>query len=373
MSCATNAAVPSCTPNNSVNNAVAFHVYPTYVYQGNICLPTDGAVRKVVLTALGRRFLESIFGSVTTDWSIFLIMVPIMLGMSLVAMLLIRVTAGWVIYIFYALLIIAFVGFAVFLLIPTTPSAGTFILKQSRLVAIMVAVLSLLIAVLVIVVFCSFRERIHIAVDYINQANEFFKTNCQIIFLPFFLTALLTAFLYFWIFLVFAFSTKTVPVTAQNQLPFQHFRLTTWAVIGLMVSLFYLLWGTFVLMHSSTFVVSGTMVSFAFQREDCYKYAYRTYLASHIGSVCFGSFFTCLLGAFKVEHGEEHHVKRGLCRGSTGSIMRKRNAATTARNAIVVSAAAALPSFSTSFTTQPTATRTSPDFPTFTPPNRSPS
>ena len=84
-------------------------------------------------------------------------MIPIMLILSIIAMLIIRVTAGYVVYIFYILAFAAFVGFGVYLLIPTQINSNTFILKQSNVVAIIVAVLCFLIAILLIAVFYSYK------------------------------------------------------------------------------------------------------------------------------------------------------------------------------------------------------------------------
>ena len=45
-------------------------------------------------------------------------MIPIILAMIIVTMLLIRLTAGYVIYILYALSVLAFIGFGIFLIVP---------------------------------------------------------------------------------------------------------------------------------------------------------------------------------------------------------------------------------------------------------------
>jgi hypothetical protein len=58
--------------------------------------------------------------SVIQDWSLLLLMVPIVIVMVLVAMILIRLTAGYVIYVLYAVAISCFVGFGIFLAIPPT-------------------------------------------------------------------------------------------------------------------------------------------------------------------------------------------------------------------------------------------------------------
>jgi len=47
-------------------------------------------------------------------------MVPIVIVMILVAMVLIRLTAGYVIYVLYAVAISCFIGFGIFLAVPPT-------------------------------------------------------------------------------------------------------------------------------------------------------------------------------------------------------------------------------------------------------------
>jgi len=60
------------------------------------------------------------FRSVIRDWSLLLLMVPIVIVMILVAMVLIRLTAGYVIYVLYAVAISCFIGFGIFLAVPPT-------------------------------------------------------------------------------------------------------------------------------------------------------------------------------------------------------------------------------------------------------------
>ena len=98
-------------------------------------------------------------------------MLPIILVMILLTILLIRLTAGSVIYVFYVVSIAAFIGFGVFMLLPAAPSAHPFVLKQNRVVAIILAAVSFLIAMLILCIFWSYKTRIQTAVSYINQAN----------------------------------------------------------------------------------------------------------------------------------------------------------------------------------------------------------
>ena len=229
-------------------------------------MPVSPIVRSVVLNGIPNRPLEVIFASLLSDWTLFLLMLPIMLIITMFAMLLIRVMAGSVVYIFYVLSFLAFVGFGVFLVIPAPVTSTTFILKKNRVVSIVVAVFSFLISILIIAVFFTFKEKIHLVVDYINHANDFLKKNYSLLFLPLVQTVLMVFFLYFWIFLVFAFSSQTVPARNFDVLPFQHFHLTLPAIFGLVIGIFFLIWSFFFLMHMGAYIVSATLVNFGYGR-----------------------------------------------------------------------------------------------------------
>jgi hypothetical protein len=66
-------------------------------------------------------------------------------------------------------------------------------------------------------------------------------------------------------------------------------------------SLFYLLWGVFFLIHTGSFIISGTVVNWQYGRPSPYLASSKSYVSSHMGSVCLGSFLTTLLGLFKIE------------------------------------------------------------------------
>jgi hypothetical protein len=269
-------------------------------------------VAAVVLPGTRPHILEEVFGSVIQDWSLYLLMLPITLVMVALTLLLIRLVAGYVIYVFYGLTILAFLGFGTFMVLPSAPAANTFVLKQNRIVAILIAVASFLVALLIFCIFCAFRERIKMSVNYINQANQFFRLNWQILFMPLILAAVLALFLEFWVFLNFAFYSLNRPSNQPNQLPFQHYNLTLPALLALFFNIFYLLWGVIFLVHSGAFVVAGTTVNWAFRREKSYSAAVKAYFASHMGSVCLGSFLTALLGSIKFEL-DEADVPLGQC------------------------------------------------------------
>jgi len=58
------------------------------------------------------------FISIAKDWGLLLLMVAIMVGLSLAVIILIKLIAGYVVYVLYGLAFAAFVGFAIFMAIP---------------------------------------------------------------------------------------------------------------------------------------------------------------------------------------------------------------------------------------------------------------
>jgi hypothetical protein len=98
------------------------------------------------------------FGSVIKDWSLLLLMVPIAALTSIAALILIRVIAGYVIYVFYAFIIMALVGFGVYLVLPVdNRNEGTFVLKQNIGVAIGVSVVCFILAIALLFLFIFYR------------------------------------------------------------------------------------------------------------------------------------------------------------------------------------------------------------------------
>lgn len=140
-------------------------------------------------------------------------MVPIAALISIVALILIRVIAGYVVYFFYAFVILALIAFGIYLVLPNNnKSDTTFILKQNQAVAISISVLSFVLAIAMLFLFISFREKIKQTVDYIDKSNEFLRNNYSIIILPIILTGCSILFLFFWQFLTLSFYSVARPV-----------------------------------------------------------------------------------------------------------------------------------------------------------------
>ena len=69
----------------------------------------------------------------------------------------------------------------------------------------------------------------------------------------------------------------------------------------LILGLFYLIWSSFFLIHTGRCIISGTVISWRFNRKNPYLNASKAYINSHIGSVCLSSLLTSLFGLFKFE------------------------------------------------------------------------
>ena len=87
----------------------------------------------------------------------------------------------------------------------------------------------------------------------------------------------------------------------ENHLPFQHFQLSIGMICLLVLSFTHFIWCLFLLMHATSFIVSGTLIGWKFNRQSPHLNAYRTFMVSHLGSACVSSLLTTLFGLFKFE------------------------------------------------------------------------
>lgn len=76
-------------------------------------------IRERVADGIRGHYWEEMFSGVVKDWSLFLLMIPIVIVMILIALVLIRLTAGYVVYVLYGITIVFFIGFGVYMAIPT--------------------------------------------------------------------------------------------------------------------------------------------------------------------------------------------------------------------------------------------------------------
>lgn len=125
-----------------------------------------------MLGAVGAHFLEEMFGSVLKDWTLLLLIILVAAVVGLLAVLMIRIIAGYVIYIFYALIILALIIFGVYLVIPVqNANQSTFILKQNVGLAIAISVICFILAIAMLFLFISYRDKIRQTVEYIDKSN----------------------------------------------------------------------------------------------------------------------------------------------------------------------------------------------------------
>lgn len=225
-------------------------------------------------------------------------MTPICLISALLMLLLIRIIAGYVVYFLYVMVIAAFVGFGIYLLVPDPTSH--FFLKHSYPVSLISAFLCFALATVILLLFFSHYQRIKTAVLFLDNANVFLGETWGLVLVPLALTILLVLFMLFWIFLTLSFYSMGEPVHVDHQLPFQHYKLTFPVILALVANTFYLVWGSLFLMHSGSHIVSGALVNWQFNRDKPHLTSTFNLLTCHLGSVALGSFLTSLLGIFKI-------------------------------------------------------------------------
>ncbi len=67
----------------------------------------------------------------------------------------------------------------------------------------------------------------------------------------------------------------------------------------IVVHIFYLFWGIFFLIETSSFLIIGTAASWYYKRESPYSETSERYRWKHMGSVAIGAFFKALIGFIK--------------------------------------------------------------------------
>ena len=267
-------------------------------------MPTSETLREKVKEGIDPYPLEQAVGSVLQDWSLLLLMTPIVLLVSSLVILLIRLTAGYVLYFLFTLSFLAFLGFAIYMALPAEEGDSTFVLKQNRTVSLIIAIVSLIIALFTLILFCTYSTRIKMAVSYIESCNLFIQDTYKLLIVPFVLTALTLAFAYFWFFLVHSFYSMSSSRPEVRQPPFKHYRMPISMILLTAVATFYLVWSLFLLTHSADFIVAGSVVNWQYERRRPLAKAAKAYLTSHVGSAIMGSFLTVMFGLYKVESAE---------------------------------------------------------------------
>lgn len=228
---------------------------------------------------------------------------------------------------------LAFLGFAIYLALPEEPSTNTFVLKQNRTVAMAISILSFLVAILVLLLFFSYKGRIREAVGYLTTSNQFLSQNLNILLVPVILSAILVLIVLFWTALMLGFysmsqHTDSSPnassqlqfsgstsqdsnvnnqdstinnqdITSARRLPFEHYSMPFYLVALTGVALWFLVWAVFMLVHSADLIVSGAILNWQLQRNRPVSKAAKAFLLSHTGSTCLGSYLTVTFGLLK--------------------------------------------------------------------------
>jgi hypothetical protein len=117
--------------------------------------------------------------------------------------------------------------------------------------------------------------------------------------LPFVLFLVMAIFLTVWILEALGYYSLGTPVTAEQQLPFQHFQTTNFVKGMIVIHIFQLFWVMFFLVETGDFLVSGTATSWFFRRKSPFSESYTRFSRFHIGSVALGSFIIALFGFLK--------------------------------------------------------------------------
>lgn len=188
-------------------------------------------------------------------------------------MLLMRLTAGFFVYLLLALSILSLLAFGLYLLVSPQSQyvalASTISQNQylSKIVAVVCIILGLLIAVMAV----CFRKRIKLASSIVKVSTRFVNENCPVMFLQMILFVVMVIFVALWIIEALGFYSMGQPTDQTNALPFQHFKSTATVKVLGFVHIFYLFWGMLFLVHTGDFIVAGTVTSWYFQRETPYK------------------------------------------------------------------------------------------------------
>jgi hypothetical protein len=162
-----------------------------------------------------------------------------------------------------------------------------------------VAIVCYLLALVIFVVFCCFRSRLGLASKIVEVAAVFVAGNCGIVLVPFIMFIVTILFVALWILEALGFYSLGTPVHTPNQYPFQHFETGNTIIALGVVHIFYLFWGIFFLIETSSFLIIGTAASWYYKRESPYSETSERYRWKHMGSVCLGAFFKALLGFIK--------------------------------------------------------------------------
>jgi hypothetical protein len=111
-------------------------------------------------------------------------------------MLIMRLTAGFFVYILLIASIVSLLGFGMYLL--ATP-ADSYI-AQSRYLSIIIGVVCIVLGIAIALMFICFRKRIELASSIVKVSTRFVTENCLVMLLQAILFVMMIAFAILWIF-----------------------------------------------------------------------------------------------------------------------------------------------------------------------------
>lgn len=116
-------------------------------------------------------------------------------------MLLMRITAGFFVYLLLALSIISLLAFGLYLLVApqTQYVALASTLTQNQYLSKIVAVVCIILGILIAIMAVCFRKRLTLASSIVKVSSRFVQENCPVMLLQFILFVVMILFVALWI------------------------------------------------------------------------------------------------------------------------------------------------------------------------------
>ena len=213
-------------------------------------MPTSSALQNTIAPATSG--FATRFAALAIGWKLILVAIPVAIVLSLIIMVLIRCFATCFIYILIFILVGVLIAFGIYV---WTQPVGGFIgstsLFKSNILRAIVSILSFLLAFAIVLFVCCYRSRISLAAKITEVAAVFVAKKCLIVLVPFLMFAVTLFFVVLWVLEALGYYSLGAPVHCTHCYPFQHFNLSNWIYVLLVVHVFYLLWGIFFLVSVS--------------------------------------------------------------------------------------------------------------------------
>lgn len=211
------------------------------------------------MTTAGQSNIVSRVLSIRKTWPIVLAAIPFSIVLSILIMLLVKLTKKWTIYVLLGISIASCLSLGVYLLF--MPAHSRIANNLSRLIGKAFSIFMIMFGVVVLGGFIKNRSRIKLAYIIIKSSTQFISQNRIIALLPFLLLLVALGYLVLLLAQTLSFYSLSTEYRHNRQLPFQHFYLS-WKVLALMaLQVVHFLWVFFFLMDTNDFIVSGTAVN----------------------------------------------------------------------------------------------------------------